>query len=141
MTVVMVHGSAPKTLRNREIARCPDSGRSRKASAIRLPSKRPISSWTRRFTAVLTSSCRRGSIHYRRAQYVQRRVQDKAHRNGRRVSRGSAGNTSKLAFDGSGAATRAEKNRLRIETRSPQEDCRINQAFFAAFFVTGCRVR
>lgn len=80
-------------------------------------------------------------LHYRRAQYVQRRVQDKAHRNDRQVSRGSAGNTSKLAFDGSGAATRAEKNRLRIETRSPQEDCRINQAFFAAFFVTGCRVR
>ena len=80
-------------------------------------------------------------LHYRRAQYVQRRGEDKAHRNGRQVSRGSAGNTSKLAFDGSGAATRAEKNRLRIETRSPQEDCRINQAFFAAFFVTGCRVR
>ena len=84
---------------------------------------------------------RKQCLHYRRAQYVQRRVQDKAHRNGRRVSRGSAGNTSKLAFDGSGAATRAEKNRLRIETRSPQEDCRINQAFFAAFFVTGCRAR
>ncbi len=49
-------------------------------------------------------------LHYRRAQYVQRRVEDKAHRNGRRVSRGSVGNTSKLAFDGSGAATRAEKN-------------------------------
>ena len=49
-------------------------------------------------------------LHYRRAQYVQRRVEDKAHRNGQRVSRGCAGNTSKLAFDGSGAATRAEKN-------------------------------
>ena len=79
--------------------------------------------------------------HYRRAQYVQRREEDKAHRNGRQVSRGSAGNTSKLAFEGFGAATRGEKNRLRIETRSPQEDCRINQAFFAAFFVTGCRAR
>ena len=49
-------------------------------------------------------------LHYRRAQYVQRRVEDKAHRNGRRVSRGCAGNTSKLAFEGFGAATRAEKN-------------------------------
>ena len=84
---------------------------------------------------------RKQCLHYRRAQYVQRREEDKAHRNGRQVSRGSAGNTSKLAFDGFGAATRGEKNRLRIETRSPQEDCRINQAFFAAFFVTGCRVR
>ena len=84
---------------------------------------------------------RKQCLHYRRAQYVQRREEDKAHRNGRQVSRGSAGNTSKLAFEGFGAATRAEKNRLRIETRSPQEDCRINQAFFAAFFVTGCRAR
>ena len=49
-------------------------------------------------------------LHYRRAQYVQRRVEDKAHRNGRRVSRGSAGNTSKLAFEGFGDATRVEKN-------------------------------
>lgn len=84
---------------------------------------------------------RKQCLHYRRAQYVQRREEDKAHRNGRQVSRDSAGNTSKLAFEGFGAATRAEKNRLRIETRSPQEDCRINQAFFAAFFVTGCRAR
>ena len=84
---------------------------------------------------------RKQCLHYRRAQYVQRREEDKAHRNGRQVSRGSAGNMSKLAFEGFGAATRGEKNRLRIETRSPQEDCRINQAFFAAFFVTGCRAR
>ena len=124
MTVVMVHGSAPKTLRNREIARCPDSGRSRKASAIRLTSKRPISSWTRRFTAVFTSSCRRGSIHYRRAQYVQRREEDKAHRNGRRVSRGSAGNMSKLAFEGFGAATRAEKNHSPCTFRNEKRSLR-----------------
>ena len=49
-------------------------------------------------------------LHYRRAQYVQRRVEDKAHRNGQRVSRVCAWNTSKLAFDGSGAVTRDEKN-------------------------------
>ena len=49
-------------------------------------------------------------LHYRRVQCVQRRGEDKAHRNGQRVSRGSAGNTSKLAFEGFGDATRAEKN-------------------------------
>ena len=49
-------------------------------------------------------------LHHWRAQYVQQMVQDKAHRNGQRVSRVCAWNTSKLAFDGSGAVTRDEKN-------------------------------
>ena len=49
-------------------------------------------------------------LHHWRAQYVQQMVQDKAHRNGQRVSRVCAWNTSRLAFDGSGAVTRGEKN-------------------------------
>ena len=49
-------------------------------------------------------------LHHWRARYVQQMVEDKAHRNGRRVSRVCARNTSKLAFDGSGAVTRDEKN-------------------------------
>ena len=63
-------------------------------------------------------------LHYRRAQYVQRRVEDKAHRNGQRVSRGSAGNTSKLAFDGSGAATRVEKNHSPCTFRNEKRSLR-----------------
>ena len=49
-------------------------------------------------------------LHHWRAQYVQRMVEDKAHRNGQRVSRVCAWNTSKLAFDGSGKVIRDEKN-------------------------------
>ncbi len=63
-------------------------------------------------------------LHYRRAQYVQRRGEDKAHRNGQRVSRGNAGNTSKLAFDGSGDATRAEKNHSPCTFRNEKRSLR-----------------
>lgn len=63
-------------------------------------------------------------LHHWRAQYVQRRVEDKAHRNGRRVSRGSAGNTSKLAFDGSGTATWAEKNHRLCTFRNEKRSLR-----------------
>ncbi len=49
-------------------------------------------------------------LHHWRAQYVQRMVEDKAHRCDKRVSRVCAWNTSRLAFDGSGAVTRDEKN-------------------------------
>ncbi len=63
-------------------------------------------------------------LHYRRAQYVQRRVEDKAHRNGQRVSRGSAGNTSKLAFEGFGDATRAEKNHSPCTFRNEKRSLR-----------------
>ena len=72
--------------------------------------------------------CKHGSkkqcLHYRRAQYVQRRVEDKAHRNGRRVSRGCAGNTSKLAFEGFGDATRAEKNHSPCTFRNEKRSLR-----------------
>ena len=67
---------------------------------------------------------RKQCLHYRRAQYVQRRVEDKANRNGQRVSRGSAGNTSKLAFDGSGVATRAEKNHSPCTFRNEKRSLR-----------------
>ena len=49
-------------------------------------------------------------LHHWRAQYVQRMVEDKAHRCDKRVSRVCAWNTSRLAYDGSGAVTRDEKN-------------------------------
>lgn len=63
-------------------------------------------------------------LHYRRVQYVQRRGEDKAHRNGQRVSRGSAGNTSKLAFEGFGDATRAEKNHSPCTFRNEKRSLR-----------------
>ncbi len=46
-------------------------------------------------------------IHLWKARYVQRMVEDKAHRNGIRFSHVCAWNTSRLAFDGSG---RVERN-------------------------------
>lgn len=45
-----------------------------------------------------------------KAGYVQAMVSDKAHRNGMRVSRVNAWNTSKLAFDGSGKVLRGRKD-------------------------------
>lgn len=49
-------------------------------------------------------------LHHWRAQAVQRIVADKAHRDGVRVRRVCAWNTSKLAFDGSGEVERDEHN-------------------------------
>jgi len=61
-----------------------------------------------------TQGKKRGSkkqrLHHWRAQAVQRIVADKAHRDGVRVRRVCAWNTSKLAFDGSGEVERDEHN-------------------------------
>lgn len=45
-------------------------------------------------------------LHHWRARYVQAMVMNKAHRNGLRLSRVLARNTSRLAHDGSGEVTR-----------------------------------
>ena len=61
-----------------------------------------------------TQGKKRGSkkqrLHHWRAQTVQRIVTDKAHRDGVRIRRVCAWNTSKLAFDGSGEVERDEHN-------------------------------
>ena len=49
-------------------------------------------------------------LHHWQAQTVQRIVADKAHRDGIRIRRVCAWNTSKLAFDGSGEVERDEHN-------------------------------
>ncbi len=49
-------------------------------------------------------------LHHWRAQAVQRIVADKAHRDGVRIRRICAWNTSKLAFDGSGEVERDKQN-------------------------------
>ena len=49
-------------------------------------------------------------LHHWKARYVQRMVEDKAHRCGKRFSRVCAWNTSRLAFDGSGSVERDAKN-------------------------------
>ena len=60
------------------------------------------------------SGKKRGSkkqrLHHWRAQYVQRMVEGKAHRNQMRFSHVCAWNTSGLAFDGSGKISRDKKN-------------------------------
>lgn len=53
---------------------------------------------------------KRQRLHHWRAKYVQQMVEHKAHRCGIRIRRVCAWNTSKLAFDGSGAVTRDTKN-------------------------------
>jgi IS605 OrfB family transposase len=61
-----------------------------------------------------TQGKKRGSkkqkLHHWRAQTVQRIVADKAHRDGVRIRRVCAWNTSALAFDGSGKVERDEHN-------------------------------
>ena len=52
----------------------------------------------------------RERIHMWRANDVQKRIELQAHRNGMRISRICAWNTSKLAFDGSGPVTRDKNN-------------------------------
>ena len=52
----------------------------------------------------------RERIHMWRANDVQKRIELQAHRNGMRISRVCAWNTSKLAFDGSGPVTRDKDN-------------------------------
>ena len=52
----------------------------------------------------------RQRLHMWRARYVQEMVTGKAHRNGMRISRVCAWNTSKLAYDGSGRVRRDKDN-------------------------------
>ena len=61
-----------------------------------------------------TQGKKRGSkkqrLHLWKSQYVQAMVTQKAHRNGIRISRVCAWNTSKLAFDGSGKVLRGKES-------------------------------
>ena len=61
------------------------------------------------------SGKKRGSkkqrLHLWKSQYVQEMVTQKAHRNGIRVSRVCAWNTSRLAFDGSGRVLRGQESK------------------------------
>ena len=61
-----------------------------------------------------TGGKKRGSkkqrLHLWKSQYVQAMVEHKAHRNGIRISRVCAWNTSRLAFDGSGRVLRGKKS-------------------------------
>ena len=49
-------------------------------------------------------------LHLWKAEYVQRMVENKAHRQGMRVSRVCAWNTSRLAYDGSGKVKRGKES-------------------------------
>ena len=56
-----------------------------------------------------------------KAEYVQAMVSDKAHRNGMRISRVNAWNTSQLAYDGSGKVLRGRKDNRPLQSENGTE--------------------
>lgn len=82
-----------------------------------------------------TSGRKRGRlacrIHHWRACDVQARVETKAHRDGMRISRICAWNTSKLAFDGSGRVTRGGNQNYSLCTfrNGKQYNCDLSASY------------
>lgn len=78
-------------------------------------------------------------LHLWRSQYVQGMVQHKAHRNGMRISRVCAWETSRLAYDGSGPVKRGEEAGLKSYSLCQFQNGRVYNCDLSASYNIGSR--